>query len=100
MKRKRSEEGAIIAYFSLRPLQEAEALYSIVTELVRVRRREGKPPTARKKKLSHAGGPETCLDFINCSPETHPAHWVDEKGMPLATPKKGRPSMPGSTLLS
>lgn len=42
MPKKRSEAGVIIAYFSLAPLIETEALYSLVTEVVRRRRAEGK----------------------------------------------------------
>lgn len=41
--KKRSEEGAIIAYFSLKSLDTAESLLAIVQELVRARHREGKP---------------------------------------------------------
>lgn len=52
-KAKRSEQGAIIAWFSMRPLDECEGLLAIVQELMRRRRKDGKP-VARKKPVRDA----------------------------------------------
>lgn len=54
MPKKRSEAGAVIAYFSFRPLEEVEVTWGIVQELVRDRRRESRPKVARKGKAKAA----------------------------------------------
>lgn len=53
-KAKRSEAGALIAYFSLKPMDECEGLLSIIQELMRRRRREGRPKVPRKAKVAPA----------------------------------------------
>lgn len=54
MPKKRSEAGAVIAYFSFRPLEEVEVTWGIVAELMRDRRRESRPKVARKIKQAAA----------------------------------------------
>lgn len=48
-KAKQSEQGAIIAWFSMKPLDECEGLLAIVQELMRRRRKDGKTPASKKK---------------------------------------------------
>jgi hypothetical protein len=50
MAKRKSELGAIIAYFSLGPLDACESAYAIISEVMRRRRREGKPKVERKPR--------------------------------------------------
>jgi hypothetical protein len=51
MAKKKSEQGAVVAWFSLAPLDQCESAYAIVSEVMRRRRKEGKPKAERKPKV-------------------------------------------------
>lgn len=81
MAKRRSEQGSIIAYFSLAPLDQAEALYNIVSELVRRRRNEGKPrkskikiKTEQSENLLWQHDNSIC-SLRPCTKELEPSHW-------------------------
>lgn len=50
MPKKKSEQGSIIAFFSLSSLDVAENVLGIVQEVMRRRRREGKAGRPKKEK--------------------------------------------------
>lgn len=75
MPKKRSEAGAVIAYFSFRPLEEVEITWGIVAELMRDRRRGNRPKPVRTKNLLWKHRDDVVCEGGDCTKESCPSHW-------------------------